>query len=382
MTAIIEGAATGTSRNMQGVTTLDDIINPTELADAISHGHIREQHHPTEPLAILNYTEACAYHNAWTHATLTCRGLIYRTDTRQVVARPFPKFFNYGQPGAPTLDLHGPAVVTDKADGSLGILYPLPSGGWAIATRGSFTSDQARHATDLWNARYADSFHPSDGVTHLFEIIYPGNRIVVDYADLNDLVLLGSVDIASGATRSATSAPPGWYGPTVESMPYTSLAEALAAPPRPNREGMVVHCPATDQRIKIKQDDYVALHRIVTGLNARVVWQHLVDGKPLDDLVAPLPDEFHPWCNDIAAQIAQAVEQRVTQIEKAYGELVGALPDGFNRKQFAEAAVPHPDKWAMFLLLDGRDIRGELLKRAKPDPYQTPLGRAVTEDNC
>jgi RNA ligase len=379
MTAITGSASIPSQRTISGV-RINDVLDPDELARAQTLGHVRQQLHPTDPLAILNYTEVCAYEGGWTPVTLACRGLIHRTDTGEVVARGFNKFFNYGQPGAPTLDLGGSAIVTDKADGSLGILYPVPSGGWAVATRGSFASDQALHATALFQERYAD-FRPTPGVTTLFEIVYPTNRIVLDYAGMDDLILLGGVEIATGAVYD-----PSWFGwwngPVTATFAASTLAEALAMEPRPNAEGVVVRLLDTGDMVKIKQADYVALHRIVTGLNARVVWQHMVDGKPLDELVAPLPDEFHPWCRDIAASITATVDQRMAEIEKAYAEVTASLPAGFGRKEFAAVSVPHPDKWALFLLLDGRDPRPELWKRAKPEPYLTPSGRTYGEDTA
>jgi len=62
-------------------------------------------------------------------------------------------------------------------------------------------------------------------------------------------------------------------GPVVESFAYATFAEALAAPPRDDREGLVVHFTDADQRVKIKYAEYVRLHRIVTGLSARTVWE-------------------------------------------------------------------------------------------------------------
>src|SRR3954469_17993310 len=170
---------------------IDQLCDPALLADMVGGGYIRTQNHPSLPLLIHNYTEKAQYENVWNAATLACRGLVVSRDGR-VLARPFAKFFNHGQPGAPELDLDGPVAVTDKADGSLGVLFPTPDG-WAVATRGSFDSEQARHATKVWRSRYAGSFQPPEGLTLLFEIIYPGNRIVLDYGDLDDLVLLGAV---------------------------------------------------------------------------------------------------------------------------------------------------------------------------------------------
>jgi RNA ligase len=358
---------------------LADLFDPAALAAAITDGYVRRQDHPGAGLAILNYTEKAAYEGAWTRVTLACRGLIYSTVTGEVIARPFRKFFNYGQAGVVAMPLDAPVSVTDKADGSLGILYPLPSGGYAIATRGSFASDQAVHATQVWADRYAHRFTPEPGVTYLFEIVYPANRIVLDYGDLDDLVLLAAVDNATGFDVVSVV---DWPGPRITEFPYATLAEALAAPPRPNAEGLVVRFHHTDDRLKLKQDDYVALHRIVTGLTARTVWEHLLTGAPLADLIAPLPDEFHGWVQAVADAIVADVDTGAADIGKAYAELVDGLPAGWSRKDFAAAAVPHPLRWALFLVLDGRDVRPELLKRARPAPFITPSGRTFTEDNA
>lgn len=366
---------------------LSDLFPQADLEAAIRDGYIRRQIHPTEPLAILNYSEKCAYEGAWTPVTLTCRGLIYNTDSGTIVARPFQKFMNYGQAGAPDMSLGEPVVVSDKLDGSLGILYALPSGGWAIATRGSFTSDQAIHATELYNRRYADKWQPYDDYTFLFEILYPENRIVVDYGDTDDLHLIGAVDIVIGLTIPRPHFWSRWPGPAAEVFEFESFADALAAEPRPNREGLVVHFTSTGDRVKLKQADYVALHRIVTGLNARTVWQHLVDGKPLDELIAPLPDEFHGWVKQVAEDIATAVDAQETEARKAFEQLryetCLAAPDRTaSRKDLALVFKQHPMAWALFALLDGKDIRPKLLHNAKPEPDVTPSGRVYTEDNA
>ncbi|NMO56036.1 hypothetical protein HH310_33255 [Actinoplanes sp. TBRC 11911] len=210
------------------MTLLADILDPVELTTAVENGHVRIQHHPSLPFLIYNYTEACQYAGAWTPVTLACRGLIVDAGGR-VVARGFEKFFNHDQPQAPRLDPAAAVRVTDKADGSLGIVYHDGTG-WAVATRGSFASDQAVHATKVLRTKYPD-FVPPDGLTVLVEIIYPENRIVIDYAGLDDLVLLGAVEVAGGRSFGP-SAVPTWPGPAVESFGYATLAEALAAPPR------------------------------------------------------------------------------------------------------------------------------------------------------
>jgi RNA ligase len=355
------------------MTLLADVLDPAELAKAVETGLVRKQSHPTLPYAIYNYTEAVQYSGAWTPVTLACRGLIVDESTGSVIARPYPKFFNHDQPGAPALRADAAVLVTDKADGSLGILYDD-----AVATRGSFSSDQAKHATDLLRTRYA-GFVPPAGLTVLVEIIYPGNRIVVDYRGLDDLVLLGAVDIATGRSFGP-AAVPSWPGPTVESFAYTTLAEALAAEPRPGREGLVVQFLDTDERVKIKYAEYVRLHRLVTGLNARTVWEVLVTGGDLDALTEPLPDEFHAWIRGVVTELTDEVEAQAVAVEAEFARIMADLPDGWGRREFAMQAVGSDLRGALFLRLDGKDYRPGLWQQVRPAGDLTPHGTQADEE--
>jgi RNA ligase len=290
---------------------LSDLLDAALLDAHLRDGYVRMQTHPELPLAILNYTEKAAYEGLWDDVTRQCRGLIVELVShteRPVVARPFPKFFNHGEPSAPDLDLDAPAVVTDKLDGSLGILYPDDDRGWAIATRGSFTSEQALHATQVYIERYEQDalFEPAEGATYLFEIVYPENRIVCDYGDADDLFLLAVLDTATGLPLFESHEPGRWPGPRTEKHSYATLADALAAEPRPGAEGLVVYLPDRDERVKIKQDDYVALHRILTGTNARHVWEYAAV-RACRDLVSE-PKHWGSYLGIDPARAAQLLE--------------------------------------------------------------------------
>ena len=355
------------------MTLLADVLDPAELATAVETGLVRKQSHPDLPYVIYNYTEACQYAGAWTPVTLACRGLIVDASSGAVLARPYEKFFNHSEPNAPFLDPAAKVRVTDKADGSLGIVY-----GDAVATRGSFTSDQAQHATTLLRTRYA-GFVPPAGLTVLVEIVYPANRIVLDYDGLDDLILLGAVDIATGRTFGP-EAVPSWPGPVVESFAYATLAEALAAPPRAGREGLVVHFLDTDERVKIKYEEYVRLHRLVTGLSARTVWEVLVTGGDLDELTEPLPDEFHAWVKGVVTELTGEVEALVGAVEAEFARIMAALPDGWGRREFALEAVRSEHRGSLFLRLDGRDYRPGLWQQVRPAGDLTPHGTQVSEE--
>ena len=66
-----------------------------------------------------------------------------------------------------------------------------------IATRGSFVSEQAIVATNILHQKYAH-ISLNTAYTYLFEIIYPQNRIVVDYGTLEDIILIGMLDTKTG----------------------------------------------------------------------------------------------------------------------------------------------------------------------------------------
>jgi RNA ligase len=352
------------------MSTLDHVFAPHALTEALQMGHVRAQTHPELPLTIYNYTETCAFAGAWTPVTLACRGLIVDAS-QDVVARPLPKFFNHGQTGAPAVMLDEPVTVTDKADGSLGIIYPVPDG-FAVATRGSFASDQAVHATQVLNTRYKD-WAPPAGRTVLVEIIYPGNRIVLDYNGLDDLVLLGAVDIVTGRSFGPASVP-DWPGPVVESFSYPTFGAALAAPTRPGKEGLVIHVTATGARVKIKYDEYVHLHRIITGLSARRVWEALGAGSTVEEIAAPLPDEFHEWVRAIAARLHSEAAAIASDVVTAFAEIVRNLPEGWSRKDFALVAARREDRGYLFAHLDGKPYRTAIWEQVKPSADETPSG--------
>lgn len=374
---------------------LHELLDMDLLAAMVSEGYVRFQTHPTRNLVIYNYTEKAQYERVWNDATRQCRGLIVEhgaAGTGRVVARPFAKFFNYGEPTAISADTGGPVLVTDKLDGSLGVMYQ-PGTVPYIATRGSFTSEQAQHANEVLTARYPH-FRPTPGLTYLFEIIYPANRVVVDYGTRDDLVLLAVVDTETGRTLLPHGGY-GWPGPVAEQLPHASLTDAVAAEPRDGAEGMVVHFASTDERLKIKQADYVYLHRIITGFTARRLWERcavraVVDAHPnmpmkrvaqglrmsieeaqtLADLgpdwvvkIAEVaPEEFLGWIDDT---ISRFTEQATEIWDIVHGEALGIR--NMPRKDAALSIADHPYRGLIFAALDGKPLTAQVWREVYPE---------------
>lgn len=254
-----------------------------------------------------------------------------------------------------------PVEVTDKMDGSLGILWNY-NGEVGVATRGSFQSEQADEAMQMLRTY---RFNPDIAweYTFCFEIIYPENRVVIDYGQNRGLVLLGAVNNWFGYYLGPREAAGilEWDGPVVEVFGYRTMQEAFNNNERPNAEGYVIR--SGDEMIKLKQTDYVELHRIVTNLNARTVWKQLGQGKTVQEICEPLPDEFHEFVKSVAETLW--AEQEVIQ-DKIFQDFL-AIPPTNDRKEFARQASKSQYRAYLFMLYDGKPISDKVWETLKPD---------------
>ena len=349
---------------------LGSLVDESLLIDAIDGGLVSVR--PEGSLRILNYTARATYGRAWNQATLTCRGLIVDAADR-VVARPFPKFFGPAEPDAPPVPEGLPMVVTEKLDGSLGIAYHHPDGAVRLATRGSLSSDQATEATSIWHEKYPH-VRFGHGVTPLFEIVYPANRIVTDYGDMRDLVLLAVIDMHTGADLPLDAI--DWPGPVAPQHNFASFAELVdhvSAGEESAREGYVVRFDTGPDRphvrLKLKFPAYVATHRILTGLTAGRVWEIVAVADavhrglsrraaavrlrlapevvgtlfdrgpdPVRSVRADLPEEFWPWYDACVEEFRAAADRLIERYESLVGQARRESAPGDDRA-FAEATI-------------------------------------------
>ncbi len=312
-----------------------------------TQGFITCRPHPTHDLLIWNYTAKCQWERAWDDVTMQARGLI-TTSKGEIVARPFRKFMNYEEYQG-TIPVES-FKVTEKLDGSLGILY-FVDGKPFIATRGSFTSEQAIRATRMLQERYS-AFEFLPYYTYLFEILYPENRIVVDYRGMEDIVLLTVIHTEAGKEYDINN--PTW----VKMWPFplvkhydgiTDIAE-LRKLEGDNQEGFVIRFES-GLRLKLKFAEYVRLHRLLTQINARVIWDLLRNNQSFDDLLNRVPDEFYAWVASTRDNLI-AKYRVIEDGARRLHEQVKGLP---TRKKQAEIVKLSPYAAATFRMLDGKD---------------------------
>lgn len=335
-------------------------MNIDLLKQHIASGLVREQSHPTLPLRILNYSASCQYDRAWDDVTLQCRGLVVHGN--EIVARPFRKFFNASEHAAGEIPWHLPNRVTEKLDGSLLIWFCF-DGEWIAATRGSFTSEQARIGRELILGNHS-TFDFDESCTYLFEVIYPENRIVVNYGDRREVVLLAVVKTDTGDERELD----GDVFNVVRSVPATASDAELRSIIRDDEEGYVVRFE-NSFRVKIKGERYCYLHKVISGISSRMVWENLSSGQSFAELLEIIPDECGEWVRNQRDKLVDAYNGIETSAQFAVMDVAGMAT---RKEQAARILTRYRDISAVvFALLDGKDYAKPIWKMLYPK-YERP----------
>ena len=330
-------------------------------------GHLEKNDHPIMPLTIWNYSRDCQYSRDWDAITMACRGLVLDKEGT-VIARPFRKFFNLEEWDPALLPKFEDCEIYEKMDGSLGILFYYRDE-WHLATKGSFTSEQAIKGKEILQ-KYKYKYLPTD-CTYLFEIIYPENRIVVDYAGEEKLVLLASIQ---------TDTEEEWdiYSQGYEELGFELVKKydavqdykELKSLIRENQEGFVLKFK-NGFRIKIKGEEYVRLHRLLTNFSNVDIWELLRDGMDLDNFLERVPDEFDSWVRNTVMDLVVSFEN-IERDYKNYYEDICRRVGTEDRKTFAEEAKRYDHSSILFSMLTGKDYSSYIWKLIRPQ-YQKPF---------
>jgi RNA ligase len=344
------------------------------INEYVAKGLVDKNSHPTLPIAIYNYSREVQYEGKWDDITKMCRGLVLDGDGN-VIAKSFKKFFNIEEGRyVPTENFE----VYEKMDGSLLLVFWY-QGQWVVASKGSFTSVQAIKGRELLKKYNTDIMFRH--LTFCFELITKENRIVVDYGDYEGLVLLGTFD-KNGKEYDVEM----WrqYGFDVVKKydgikDYKQLKEMV----KNNQKGFVVKFSKGD-RMKIKGEEYVRLHRILTGFSNISIWVILKDGKDMNEFLERVPDEFDKWVKSVAMNLRYthySISERAGKMYDyfMYGKYNDKEPVT-DRKVFAEWVLKQ-DKHLqpiLFKMFDKKDYSSYIWSLIRPT-YSKPFWQKEIE---
>ena len=297
---------------------------------------------------------------------MECRGIKFDKNGL-ILARPFRKFFNYGEQGA-QLPIHQPHVITEKLDGSMIHPAKLDRRVFMMTRKGhtDVAKQAERHILSAFDIEYLvfclDMMKA--GWTPIFEYIGPDNRIVLRY-ETSSLVLLAMRHTIEGHIMpySEMLAKATQYNVPVVQPPILGTSDltdvaAFVAHTRAleDAEGYVVYFP--NHMVKIKADDYVVKHRAIDDLNSKKKVVAICAQGFLDD-VLPILDEGDR--EDILAFNSQFQEEVSTLARVAHGLIALCEPGREGRKRFALNVAPTvKPTWlasVCFGVMDGKDAR-------------------------
>ena len=331
------------------------------LSEYIDKGLVVKQNHPTLPLSIYNYSRTTQYDGMWDDITLNCRGLVLDNEGN-VIAKPFPKFFNYEEHKPEDIPNEN-FEVYEKMDGSLGIVFHY-NDEWHVATRGSFTSEQAIKGKELLDTQYNVSSLRKTR-TYLFEIIYPENRIVVDYGKEERLVLLGVMNRRGEEFPYEELVEEGW-DIVMKYKTWGEDWETLKKEISKDNEGYVIRFSG-GMRMKIKGDEYVRLHRILTNFSTKDIWELLRNNEQLEPFLDRVPDEFDAWVKEVVRDLQTEFDTIKNKIEIEFRELI-------DKKEFADKIADNPNRSLLFKRLDSYSPQfDEMIWKLLKPKYEKPF---------
>jgi len=272
-----------------------------------------------------------------------CRGLVLHVlpdNTSTVVARGFRRFYNLGEGTTSTFQFTG-CTAFEKSDGSLTLVSFSPlDNKWIIGTRGMIYAEgnftfsltaaggtffdwilKAMQLTEEEFQRCMRSFDPK--CTYVMEYTAPENLIVCRYPEAK-MVLLSIIRNDTGAEENTPSAllwtcnnllQGGMNVRVPASYEFSSSAELVAlADSLPGlQEGFVIVNHDTNERVKIKSKQYVAVHQIRgEGVPSMNRLMELVLRNEQAEVLAYFP-EFLQYVTPIEAALATLLDEAEQQ---------------------------------------------------------------------
>ena len=355
-----------------------DLVSEDDLYTALSEGLVEAHYNIDNTLTVYSYSRICAYDPTnWNNpATRILRGLVVDSDG-YVLARPLAKFFNDTETGlVDPVSEDEDVDIVDKIDGSLiNIFFDPYTEKLDVTGRRRFYSDQANGARD-WLADNPDVIPLApfeyENYTLICEWISPDNQIVINYGGYQGLKLLWVRDNRSGELFTANSpvAAGAWHGDTADVLPERSIQAWRKLPVREKAEGVVVRSTTTGNMQKIKYPEYVRLHRIVTNLTPRVVWEWRCENPwlevELEEFTKDLPEEFAEWVRKQDDALWDEFYSITTTVVRIYDTIVAATPESSRKELALEFTKHQPYTSLLFMILDGMNITTPIMKMIKP----------------
>ena len=339
--------------NLNGVLDFDRLLNDINIA--IQAKAVNCHYHPTkEYLFGVDYSEKCQFEKMWDLYPVSkyCRGLVLDVKLKKIAALVMPKFFNISESNSSISEqelINCKVIQAEtKEDGSCFYIFnDLNDMQWICKTRGSFISSQCQTAQKWLPHGLECGLNTSS--TYVGEIIYPENRVIIDYGDYQGFVFFGKYNNLTGVWEEINDDTELKYINQPSPMRYLvryqytfdqlkNHLQALTS----NEEGFVIVMP-DGRRAKLKGEKYLELHKAKFGLCPISVWESMVSNS-VEEARRILPEEFHGTFDIIYNKLIEKYNLELFRLTQVAYEHYNSLPEKYGRKEFAIAANKYNDK--------------------------------------
>jgi hypothetical protein len=351
---------------------------------------------------------------------LFAKGIVYRREPFEVVSLPLVKIYNLGERDVSAADIAGLSSEPDarlhflrKIDGTMiqrfqfdGRVYfttrGMIEGGPTVGVQDedapgrSSQFDYLGTVRRLAETRYPELCEPRpefERLTLVFEFIHPETRIITNYGDRQDLILLTCFDRSEWRYRTCTEVKElaNSHALTVVdelNPPGNSLGEQidtlLAAIAGTDQEGAVIaieHGQQVVYRVKVKSPDYLRVLKLVVTctysktvemIDAHPEWKGWADlelhlrGLGREQVPEEVLEFYKEHHDTYTGYLADCEYLRSWALNRARRLLEAVRADGdytherrLLRKSFAARALKLPLSALLFSAFDGRlDLSG------------------------
>jgi RNA ligase len=130
-----------------------------------------------------------------------------------------------------------------------------------------------------------------------------------------------------------------------------------------NSEGYVIRFNG-GMRMKIKGEEYVRLHRILTNFSTTDIWELLRTKGNINEFLDRVPDEFDNWVR--LTMTALEAEYETIRFRSWMDYEYHKLQAGIDKKSFANAIKDNEYRSILFAMWDGKSYEDTIWKMIKP----------------
>jgi len=291
-----------------------------------------------DSLIKVNYTQRTQAKRIWNPYTVMARGIIINSNTGEIIAYPFRKFFNffeYKEYGIKLPKL--PYEVTQKCDGVMIIPYPYKET-LCLSSRGEFQNDYIKKAEKIQYFDWLDL----ENYTFMFELISPSysklqnkSGFLVTKYDTEDLILVGMRENQTNALLMPTEViqyaqKNDLHHFSLVDLTLQKLSKICTRFEKNTEEGWVI----TYQNgfmVKLKRLEHIHYFASIKEITEKTILRALLQNQ-YESFKQTLPEELQSFADMIHDKIIQKRDAFVEEVIRDFNAIPEALRN--DRKQF------------------------------------------------